>query len=86
MNVYFTPKFIRRSKSLTKKNKHLKGILEKQITLFKLNSTHPSLKLHRLKGKRSKQLAVWVKGDLRALCVKEKNDYVFFDLVSHNEY
>jgi len=86
MNVYFSSKFIRKTKLLTKNNKNLKKALEKQISLFKTNPNHPSLRFHRLKGKRSDQISIWIKGDLRALCIKDKGDFVFVNLISHDEY
>lgn len=86
MNIYFSTKFVKKVTALTKRNKNLKKSLDKQISLFKTNLNHPSLKLHKLKGKRSDQLAIWIKRDLRALCVKEGDNYLFVNLITHDEY
>ena len=86
MNVYFSTKFIKKAKLLAKKDKDLKSSLDKQISLFKTDPSHPSLKFHKLKGKRSTQYAVWIKGDLRALCIKDQDSYLFVNLVSHDQY
>lgn len=86
MNVYFSSRFIRKVKLLTKNDKSLKKSLEKQISLFKTNPGHPALRYHRLKGKRSDQIAIWMRGDLRALCIKDKDGYLFVNLISHDEY
>jgi len=86
MNIYFSSRFIKKSKQLIKKDKSLKDSLDTQISLFITNPNHPSLKLHKLKGKRSKQLAIWIKGDLRTLCIKNVNDLIFIDLIKHDEY
>lgn len=86
MNIYFSSRFIKKSKQLIKKDKNLKDSLDKQLSLFKTGPNHPSLKFHKLKGKRSKQLAIWIKEDLRALCIKDVNDFVFIDLIKHDEY
>ena len=86
MNVYFSSKFIKKAKILTKNNKDLKKSLEKQISVFKSNPRHPSLKFHKLKGKRLNQMAIWIKGDLRALCIKDKDEYLFTNLITHDEY
>lgn len=86
MNVYFSSRFIKKSRQLIKKDRSLQKSLEKQISLFKKNPDDPSIRFHKLKGKRSRQIAIWIKGDLRALCVKEKNDYVFVDIITHDEY
>ena len=86
MKVYFSTKFVKKAKLLTKNNKSLKDSLDKQISLFKENPAHPSLRFLKLKGERSSQLAIWIKGDLRALCVKDKDGYLFVNLVSHDKY
>jgi len=86
MKVYFTKDFIKKSNKLIKRNSQLEKRLTKQITLFKKNTQHPSLKLHKLKGQRSNQFAIWIEGNLRALCIQDNDEYVFFDFITHDEY
>lgn len=89
MNVEFTDEFKKKAQQFIRKNPQLKSSLKKQFTLFKINPFHPSLRLHKLKGKRSEQYALWIKGDLRALSIKSKTHtatYIFFDIVTHDEY
>lgn len=89
MNIEFTDEFKKKTQQVVRKNPPLKHFLKKQLTLFKTNPFHPSLRLHKLKGSRSEQYAIWIKGDLRALSIKSKthNDtYIFFDLVTHDRY
>ena len=89
MNVEFTDEFKKKTQQLIRKNPQLKSSFKKQFILFKINPFHPSLRLHKLKGSRSEQYVIWIKGDLRALSIKPKTDtetYIFFDLVTHGEY
>ena len=89
MNIEFTISFKKKTQQLARKNPQLKTTLKKQFNQFKINPLHPSLRLHKLRGTRSEQYAIWIKGDLRALSIKSKNQkdtYIFFDLVSHYEY
>lgn len=89
MNIEFTDSFRKKIKKISRKNPDFKTALIKQLKLFKNNPLHPSLRLHKLKGARSEQLAIWIKGDLRALSIKSrtiKDTYVFFDLITHDEY
>lgn len=89
MNIEFTDSFKKKTQQLGRKNPQFKTVLKKQLSLFKLNPFHPSLRLHKLKGSRSEQYAMWIKGDLRALSIKSrthKDTYIFFDLVTHDEY
>lgn len=86
MNFSVTESFQKKAQKLCKKKPQLRQSLAKQFALFQEDHRHPSLKLHKLKGKRSEQYAIWIIGDLRALGVKAKDTYVFFDLVTHDEY
>ena len=89
MNVEFTDSFKKKSQRLTKKDSKLNSLLKKQFNLFRANPHYPSLHLHKLEGKRSEQYAIGIKGDLGALSIKsrhKKDTFVFFDLVTHDEY
>ena len=86
IRVKFTQSFKKRSLKLSKKNKRLEKAFIKQFALFKENPSHPSLKTHHLQGKRSDQLSVWIQNNLRAVCVKRGNKYIFFDLINHDQY
>ncbi len=89
MNIEFTETFEKKTAQLIKKNQQLRIVFKKQFNLFAINPFYPSLRLHKLQGKRSEQYALWITGDLSALGVKSKskeNTYVFFDIVTHDEY
>jgi mRNA-degrading endonuclease YafQ of YafQ-DinJ toxin-antitoxin module len=86
MNLYLTESFQDKACKLCRKDNELKISLKKQFSLFQQNPRHPSLRLHKLQGKRLQQHAMWIKGDLRALFIKEDGKYIFFDLVTHDQY
>lgn len=86
MNFCLTLQFESKAKKLCQKSQQLRQDLTKQFQLFASNPNHPSLKLHKLQGKRSTQYAIWIQSDLRALCIKEGKKYIFFDLVTHDQY
>jgi mRNA-degrading endonuclease YafQ of YafQ-DinJ toxin-antitoxin module len=86
MNFSLTQGFQKKAQKLCKKDPQLRQALAKQFSLFQENHLHPSLRVHKLKGKRSEQYAIWIIGDLRALGVKSEDEYVFFDLVNHDQY
>ena len=89
MNIELTQGFKKKAQKLIQKDPSLRSILKKQIGLFKLNPLYPSLHLHKLQGKRSEQYAIKIKSYLRALSIKskdKKDTYIFFDLVTHDEY
>lgn len=89
MNIEFTDDFQSKILKLLKKDSNLKVTFQKQFHLFKSNPNYPSLHLHKLTGKRSEQYAISIKGNLRALSIKsryKKDTYIFFDIVTHDQY
>lgn len=86
MKLDFTNSFKRKTKKLFKKDPQIRFEFNKQFSFFQKNQEHPSLKLHKLKGRRSGQYAIWIRGDLRALGIKDGNKFIFFDLVKHDKY
>ena len=86
MNIYYSPHFIQRLKKRIKKNPKLKSKIHKQVKLFRSNPIHPSLRLHKLKGKRLDQYSFWIEGDLRIAFVKKIGDIIFTDILTHDEY
>ena len=89
MDIELTDLFKKKAQKLIKKDPALNSTLKKQFNLFKSNPLYPSLHLHKLQGKRSEQYAIKIKSDLRALFIKpkeSKDTYIFFDLVTHDEY
>lgn len=86
MNFFLTQAFQKKAQKLCKNDSELRPQLIKQFSLFRKNHKHPSLKLHKLQGKRSQQYAIWIIGDLRAVGLKDEDGYVFFDLIKHDQY
>ncbi len=86
MNFELTNSFEKKSQKLCHKDSSIKSALTKQFKIFNQNPRNPSLKLHKLQGDRSTHFAIWIKGNLRALAIKVKDTYIFFDLITHDEY
>ncbi len=86
MILQFTLGFKKKAAKLTQKEPKLQKKLQKQFKLFQNDQKHRSLKLHKLKGDRNEQYAIWIHGDLRAVATKDGEMYIFFDLVTHDEY
>lgn len=86
MNIYFSAIFDKKLKKIVKNNDLLKKNILKQLQLFQKHPYHPSLKIHKLKGKHCDQFAIWIQADLRALYIKDKNDIIFVDLINHDQY
>ncbi len=86
MTIYFTTSFQKKASKLIEGDLQLQKKLKKQFKIFQQNPHHLGLRLHKLKGKRSEQYAIWIESNLRALAIKDEETYTFFDLVTHDQY
>lgn len=84
--VVFTDGFKKQASKLCRKSPALRKHLAKQFQIFSLGEYNPSIRLHKLKGKRSTQYAMWIESDLRAIAVKDGDAYIFFELATHDKY
>jgi hypothetical protein len=85
-NIVFTSVFKKKAAKLKSENPKLSKVFKMQFKRFRQNPRHKGLRLHKLKGERSQQYAVWIEGDLRALAMRDEDIYVFFDIVNHDSY
>ena len=86
MNIYPTPKFLQSLKQKTKKNPSLEKKIKKQLKLLLKQPKHPSLRLHKLTGKRINQHSISIEKNLRITFLKEKNNYILTGLITHDQY
>lgn len=87
MKTRSTQQFKRQLNKIVKKSPQLKSKIIKQTTIFKKDPYYPSLKTHKLIGKRSDQFAFWVHDDVRIIFIREGEDVIFTQiLTSHDQY
>lgn len=86
MKIVYLPFFVKKLKKKTKNNLGLKAKISKQIKLLFQDIKHPSLKVHKLKGKRQQDYSFWVEGDLRIVFKIIDNTIIFIDIITHDEY
>jgi len=86
MRIKTTTRFDKSLSKKLKKNPQLTSKLKKQISLLKKNFQHPSLKLHKLQGKRANEYSFWVEKNLRITFNIIKNTILFTDIITHDQY
>lgn len=86
MNIRTTAYFDKNLSKKIRKNPHLKVKVKKQIELLRENLRHPSLKLHKLTGKRAHEYSFWIEGNLRITFMIINNEILFTDIITHDEY
>lgn len=86
MNIFYSKHFIKRIQKRYKDQPVLRNKVVKQVSIFTKNPRHPSLKTHKLKGKRQDQYSFWIEGDLRIVYVVDNSEVIFTDILTHDEY
>lgn len=86
MKLASTPYFDKKLKKRINKNTQLKKKVSKQLNLVIQNPAHPSLKTHKLKGKRAEEFTFWVEGNLRITFQIIKDTILLTDFITHDEY
>jgi len=86
MEIRTTTHFDRNLAKKIRKNPQLKNKINNQISLLKENFRHPSLKLHKLSGKRAEEYSFWIEGNLRITFMTIDKKILFTDIITHDEY
>lgn len=86
MIIETTTRFDKRLRKRIRKNPKLKESVAKQLKLLQQDFKHPSLKLHKLEGRRIHEYAFWIEGNLRITFQIIKDIILFTDIVTHDEY
>ena len=86
MNFHYTSHFKRKLKQTIKKKPALEKETTLQLNLLLRNPNHPSLRLHKLRGKRINQYSIWLESNLRITFIKEKQNYILTDILTHDQY
>lgn len=85
MRIIFSFSYLRNLRRYLKKNPHQLINIKDKITLFKTSPNHPSLKLHKLKGKKREVWSIKIHEDLRILFVYFDEKIIFVDIGKHDE-
>jgi len=86
MNIRTTAYFDKSLSKKIRKNPQLKAKIKKQIELLRENLRHPSLKLHKLSGKRAQEYSFWIEGNLRITFMIINDVILFTDIITNDEY
>lgn len=85
MNIHYHKEFLKNYKKRIAPNKKVVDKFQEHLELFLSNPTHPSLKDHKLVGKKSVYRAFSISGDLRVIYRVVKEDLWLYDIGSHNQ-
>ena len=86
MNLYLTPLFKRKLKQKIKAKPSLQPKIKQKLELLLEKPDSPTLRLHKLKGKRINQYSISIESNLRITCLKNKGNYILTDIITHDQY
>lgn len=86
MKLTYSDYFQKRLKKRITKNPQLKAKVGKQLKILEYDLNYPSLKTHKLQGKRATEHAIWIEKNLRITFIIIKNDILLTDIITHDEY
>lgn len=85
MKLSFSKEVIHYLQDIEKKNPGLSKKVHKQLSLFKQNPQHPSLRIHKLGGNLSDSWSISIERNIRMLYYISDNKVVFFLIGTHDE-
>ena len=85
MDITFSSEVLKYLRETKKKNPKLLKKIHKQLSIFKENPKHPSLRTHKLEGKLTKSWSISIEGNIRMLYYVKKGGVVFFLIGTHDK-
>jgi len=85
MDFRISPDLEKELKKIKTRNLHLLEQIQKQLTLFKQNHKHPSLRLHKLTGNLNNFWSISIDRKIRMLFVLDDEEAYFFDIGTHDD-
>ena len=86
MKLEFSDYFKNKLKKKIKQNPKIRIKIHKQLKLLEVDFHYPSLKTHKLKGKRLDQYAIWIEGNIRITFIVVESTILLTDIITHDEY
>ena len=85
MKTYLSKKFKKKLDKLYRQDRKIVSLIDKQLGLFKSNPRHPSLRLHKISGKKAEDWSLTIKGNLRIVFTFYQEGILLIDVGSHDE-
>lgn len=85
MRIFLSAQFKKSFRKLKKKNPQIILTVKEKTEFFQENPRHPSLRLHKLQGKKIILWSFWIKSDLRITFTYVSKGVLFVNIGSHKE-
>ena len=85
MNMYPSKEFLRAYKKIGKRKSGIKEKIKFKIKLLEINPLHPSLKLHKLKGKQRDNWSISIEEDMRLVFTYVPDGIILIAIGKHEE-
>ena len=85
MIIHLTASYERKHKKLIKKNFKLRDNIKQKLQVFQKNQKHPSLRLHKLSGKKIEEWSISITDSIRVIFQYIPEGIVLTDIGTHDE-
>lgn len=85
MKIIFESKVEKKLIKIGHRNRRLLEKINEAIVLFKKEPKYPSLRLHKIRGKKNDVWSISVEADLRIIFIYIKDGILLIDIGSHDE-
>lgn len=86
MQIEFSPLVLKELKRIKRRDRKLAEKVTKQLSIFKSNPKHPSLRLHKLTGEKEDAWSISITMNFRMIYrTINKNIVYFVDIGTHDE-
>lgn len=85
MKIHLSKKFKKKLDKIYNKDRKIVSLIDKQLGIFKNNPCHPSLRLHKISGKKTENWSITVRGNLRIIFTFYQEGILLVDIGSHDE-
>ena len=85
MDFSFSTEVNHSLKRIKQKQPQLFKKVQKQLTLFKKDIHHPSLRTHKLKGNLLNTWSIAVEGNIRLIYIVKNKEAIFLKIGNHDE-
>ncbi len=84
-SIKLSAEVYKKLQEIQRSNTKLSNKIQKQLKLFQENPRHPSLRLHKITKDVENTWSISVDMSLRMLYIETEDEYLFFEIGTHNE-
>ena len=87
MHIFYSKRYLKKSAKKVSRDPDLQKQIRSALFFLERDEHRPHLRIHKLKGNRQEQYAVWIRRNTRLIFLMiNTTDILLLDLITHDEY